>query len=225
MIIGLLPAAGKATRIGGIPKWLLPVPSGYLLDTHVRRMERADVDAVLIAAGAHNATLLAAYKPTLGRLYMGNSRTMSEDVLLARPITNNARILFGMPDTYFDNPTVYNVMRRYEREADVVLAVWRIGSDQRGNLGQVAFDDNGMVTDVVDKNLTCPYQWAWGAMLWNPVFWDYITPDMPHVGYAIMPAVRAGLRVKVHIVDGAYTDCGTPEAYWQLCATFVKEAV
>ena len=223
--IGLLPAAGKATRIGGIPKWLLPVPEGTLLDVHCQRMRLAGVSHVLIAAGEHNRDLLLQHAPANAIVYEGRSRTMAEDVLLARAHTGDNDVLFGMPDTYFGESLLYDIMRKSHYDADVVLALWRTQDDQRGKLGQVAVNDDGYVTDVVDKSLTCPYPWAWGAMLWNPVFWDYIKPDMPHVGYALMPAIKAGLRIKARFVYGEYTDCGTPEAYWRLCSTFVKEAV
>ena len=224
-IIGLLPAAGKATRIGGIPKWLLPVPEGTLLDVHCQRMRLAGVSHVLVAAGEHNRDLLLQHVPANAIVYEGNSCTMAEDVLLARPYIGDNDVLFGMPDTYHIDGNMYKYLSYMSPQEDVSVALWNINDDQRGKLGQVAVDNHGMVIDVVDKSLTCPYPWAWGAMSWKPSFWEFIKPDMPHIGYALLQAIRAGLVVKSMLNSGEYTDCGTPEAYWRLCSTFVKEAV
>ena len=225
-IIGLLPAAGKATRIGGIPKWLLPVPEGTLLDVHCQRMRLAGVSHVLVAAGEHNRDLMLQHVPANAIVYEGRSRTMAEDVLLARPYIGDNEVLFGMPDTYFGDADTYKYLTYFIPQEDVRIALWPIQDDQRGKLGQCHVDEGtGLVDHVVDKDPTCTYEWAWGAIAWKPSFWQYIKPDMPHIGYALQPAIGAGLRITAVIPDGEYTDCGTPEAYWRLCSTFVKEAV
>ena len=222
-VIGILPAAGKATRIGGLPKYLLPVPEGNLLALHCQHMTAAGASPVHIGAGYHNTGIMYQYAPTNTRVYSTNSNTMSQTVLAARLLAAKSKVLFGMPDTYWTAPNVYEQLRAALDSADVAVAVWRIRSDQRGQLGQVGFDDDRFVRQVVDKDPTCRYEWAWGALAWKPKFWEYIKPDMPHVGYALQPAIDDGLTTHAICIDGEYHDCGSLIGYARLCGSFVRE--
>jgi CTP:molybdopterin cytidylyltransferase MocA len=223
-IVGILPAAGRATRINGLPKYLLPVPDGHLLGVHTARMLDAGARVVLIGAGYHNLGLICQYAPANAESFTANSRTMSETVLAARSLTRGADVLFGMPDTYWTAPDVYQQLARLlSNGVDVAVAVWSMRDDQRGQLGQVAINNITRVQKVVDKDPDCLFPWSWGALAWKPAFWDCIDPMTPHVGYAVQAAIEAGLSVMAVRVEGDYHDCGTFEQYARLCIALTCE--
>jgi dTDP-glucose pyrophosphorylase len=215
-MIGLIPAAGQATRIHGLPKFLLPVPEGHLLGLVCQRMTEAGVGEVQIGTGDANFALVCRCAPSNAGVYVVNSATMSETLLAARRYINiDQNILFAMPDTYWTDEQALAKLAVYVSEfgADVAVGAWRIRPDQRGKLGQLDMR-GGRVTRVIDKNPTCPSEWAWGAIAWRPAFWQFIRPDMPHVGYALQPAIDAGLNVRAVPMTGSYFDCGTPQLYF-----------
>lgn len=220
-VIGILPAAGWAERLNGLPKFLLPVPEGNLLALHCERMLAAGAARVLIGTRWINSGLASLYAPAGTETYLVNSKTMAETVLAARGRAGDSRVLFGMPDTYWDSPAVYESL--VTSPSDVTLACWRMRPDQRGKLGQCDIDNNGRVWNVRDKDALCLYEWAWGALAWNSEFWRFIKPDMPHIGYALQPAIDAGLSVTAVFCPSEYHDCGTFESYARLCSTLTKE--
>lgn len=223
-MIGILPAAGHATRFNGFPKFLLPVPEGNLLTLHCNWMLDAGASRVLIGAGTHNAGVIDVFRPGGTRLYMGGATT-SETTLLAREECGNEQVLFGMPDIYWQAPGVYAGMTEMLSRYDAVAAVWKVRDDQRGSVGQCELADDGTIMRVVDKTRNCPFEWAWAAQAWNPIFWNYIKPEMPHTGYAMQSAIDAGLRIGAYIVEGTHDNIGSFDQYARLCSSFVQEAV
>lgn len=226
-ISGILPCAGLSTRLDGLPKFLLPIAEGHLLGTHIARMRGAGVNNIWIGASKQTAPFIKPYidddvtlKPSL------NTATMCETVLAARAYAGDDNVLLGMPDTYWSTNEVYERLAHRMREFDwpIVVACWRIRDDQRGKLGQCDVRSE-YLRWVVDKDASCPYPLAWGAIGWQPLFWDYIQPEMPHLGYALQAAIDNGVKVRAVEVDGEYHDCGTRPEYFRLCSTFVREAV
>jgi MobA-like NTP transferase protein len=219
-MIGLLPAGGRAARLNGLPKYLLPIPDGNLLARHVRQMHDAGAPTVLIAAGHHNMGILSQYAPANTETYAVASKTVGEAILAARPMARERRVLFGMPDTYWDAADVYEQLAHSDAVASVAL--WIMREDQRGRLGQCDVS-NHAVSVVIDKDPTCEFPWIWGALSWSPAFWRYIQPEHTHLGQAIQAALDAGERIAPVLIDGDYHDCGTFDSYARLCAGFIKE--
>lgn len=215
-MIGIIPIGGHATRIHGLPKFLLPVPGGYLLNTLCLRMRDDDGTMPIIAAvSAENANLLQKHAPPHLRMTHVETATMCEALLVLQGLTGKQTVLFGMPDTYWSADNVYHRLAEELRDgADVAVACWRVRPDQIGKVGQVALDDGLLITQVVDKDPTCTFDYMWGAIAWDPEFWAHIRPDMQTVGDALQAAVLAGLEVCAVLVPGEYWDCGTPDEYF-----------
>lgn len=158
--------------------------------------------------------------------------TMNESVLQGlkqyrKWVADDDLTLMLMGDTYFfvntyDRlPTLTGYVKQMQtllqedEKTIATLLLFPIRSEQVGKLGQVDFDaDTKDVRAIVDKTVDCPLQYAWGAMMFKPQFYDYVVADEPHLGYAIMPAIRAGWKVKVVAADACeYYDCGTLHEY------------
>lgn len=221
MTIAILPAGGKATRIYGIPKFMLPMSGGSLIDIMLDRVRKSGPRYIAIAATSLTAPWFDHLSAPDVAIYTSTTGTMTGDILAARRsfADGDDNVLFGMPDTYFDGDDVFNKLALRANYADVVVAVWPIRDNQRGQGGQclvVESDEGWHIEDVVDKDPDCPYDHIWGALAWRPVFWDFLTADMPHVGYGLQPAIDAGLDVRAVVMDGNYYDCGTSERYFEM---------
>lgn len=238
-MIGLLPAAGSATRLYGLPKWALPIPDGYLLRRHVEQMLHADCSEVLVGSNPRNNDLLREFTD-IHRTHIYAARnytTMTETVLsaygeLQADEIDDHFVLFGMPDTYWQVPHVYQILAAaLAAGADVAAAVFRARAGQtNGGMCRLELIDirrrTYKITEVVDKPEITDLEWIWGALAWKPAFWQYMQPTDPHVGYALPRAIDAGLDVRAVQCEGGYYDCGTIEGYYEaLTAAMHKEVV
>lgn len=217
--VGIIPAAGKASRISGLPKFLLPFfhnnKSTILLTSLVDMM---NVDDLYVTTCPENAQLIYKYLPETSTLMVADTHTMSETVCRMQKLVGERNVLFGMPDTYVTDKFAYKKLadEMNRSNADVVVGLWKFREDQKGKLGQCQIDVDRNVVRVVDKDPTCDLEWAWGALAWKSSFWNHIDPKTSHVGYGLNPAIAAGLNVKAVYMEGEYYDCGTPSEYIKL---------
>lgn len=202
-MIGLLPASGKASRIGGIPKFLLPTISGELLiEQHIRLM-RPYCDEIRVCTNSRWIELL-------------EELLTDVTILQIEPSTMNAALLdmyggqnlIGMPDTFFlgfENP--------YQALADsnlpVGIALWRCTEDLRGKVGQVDYRE-AIIHDIRDKDPKCDYEWMWGALRLDADPLTFLKPEDPHPGYNLKEIIS---RFPYHDspISGRYIDVGTAE--------------
>lgn len=227
-MIGIIPTAGYATRIQGLPKFLLPVPGGYLLDKLGRRMRIMGASKILIGANQANFGLVERYAPVGASTYMVNTQTMSETVLALKRYAHTADVLFGMPDSYWLDEDVYpRLIADLNSGAMVSAALFETRPEQRTKLGMCAVqfvDDELHIRRVIDKPADTDLRLAWGAMAWRCDFWEFIKPDDPHVGYALQRAIDAKTVVRGSLMLGGYWDCGTADEYFN-CIRHTTEAV
>lgn len=219
MTVGILPVAGKATRIQGLPKYLLPVPGGYLLE---RMLSRMGVPCY-IGANPENAALLDSYKRPEDHVYQVASQTMMETILTARPLVGDETVLMGMPDTYWTDPHVFAVLNHRIKRDDVICAValFSVTPMQATRLGVCSFKfvgDIPYITSVINKSpdaLNIPDVRVWGALAWTSAFWQYMQPEDSHPGIAIHRALDAGMPIGAFLASGDYYDNGIPDDYFR----------
>jgi len=235
-MIGLLPAAGNAERMGGLPKMLLPVPEGTLAAFHGKTMLAAGCDPFSIGANRINYDLLRSFYGGYVRL-VKQHETMTETILSLREdmkivaqiyydngmeFSDNP-VLFGMPDTHFEDAQAYQKLTHaLNSGADLAVGLFHTRPEQRSKLGMCRLDGE-RITDVIDKPESTTLEWAWGVLGWQPVFWQYLRPEDPHVGYAIPRAIAAGLDVRAVKMVGGYWDCGTPAEYFEMIRSVTGE--
>lgn len=223
-MIGILPCAGLASRIDGLPKFILPAPGGYLLNNHRNLMSIGGCNHVIIGSSPGNMNTLERYAPGLLVYLAEHYATMTQTVLSGRKYTADHDILFGMADTYFEDIETYvKLADKIAEGADVAVALFQVRTGQhlQGGMCRVYKE---RVIEVVDKPDETDIQWIWGALAWRPVFWQYLRPDEPHVGFAL-PRAIAKLKVQAVICDGNFWDCGTPERYFEMIAHLQAEKV
>jgi glucose-1-phosphate thymidylyltransferase len=215
MTIGLIPCAGTATRIRALPKYLLPIPYGFLLSRLETLMEE-HVNYGLVMTNNSNFELIANYAAS--SVYVAdNYGTMTQTVLSSQAhMQPDENVLFGMPDTYIEDDQCYpKLAAALEDGAQVAAALFYARPEQHKKVGMCAVALN-QVVDVIDKPQETGLTWLWGALAWQPVFWEHMRPDDPHIGYALPRAIAAGLDVRAVKMVGGYWDCGTYEGYSEL---------
>ena len=217
-MIGILPAAGEARRMHGIPKYLLPVGNSFLMERHIHMMEDAGCNPIYIGCNNFNYGWLENYVD--GRLYPASEHgTMSQTLLSSDLHLGDEPIIFGMPDTYFEDQRVYErLIHALEvfTDALVIVAVAKARPDQHRKVGMVRWDGIGEVKEIIDKPEETDLEYLWGALAWRSAFWRYIRAEDPHVGYAVQRAIGANEDVRMVGTKGGYWDCGTPDEYFAL---------
>jgi len=205
-VVGLLPASGSATRIGGIPKFCLPLTeSQSLLEWHIERM-RLCCDRIRVCTRSNWIPIVQAMKVDDVELLAIEPSTMN-DALARMWMNPGDRHIVGMPDIYIHETDGLFYQQLRDSTAQVALAAWPCHADLMGRVGQLDIGPDGVVRDALDKTPGCPYPFMWGAMGFDG--------DVPldrtlgHPGLQIMPWARAGLSVRAIYAKGMYMDIGS----------------
>lgn len=214
----ILPAAGLATRMRGLPKFLLPCSEAYmtLLEHHIQALLKV-CDRVWVAVRPEVAPLIDILKIADDRVILVNlnTQTMSETVLKVSQISMANGFLVVMPDTFFFGEQPYSYLGALR--VGMRVAAWRIREEQIGKLGQVALDEtNSKIEDSRDKDPSCLFPYSWGAMSFERTFLKFIEPTSPHIGFMIPSALFAGELLEAQVMEGEYYDCGTPIEYFDM---------
>ncbi|MCK5448274.1 MAG: dTDP-glucose pyrophosphorylase [Gemmatimonadetes bacterium] len=241
-LVGLIPAAGHATRLGNQSgsKELLAVwrPAG------TRRREALPAIRCLLSsfeAAAVKRTLLVIRNgkedipASLGTMtragmrleYVGVEDTPAPPFTLdaAIPRISEETVVMGFPDILFEPlGAVRQVLARLRRaEADVVLGLFPHPRVRRADVVQLKAD--GSVREVERAGKAGAAAWTWALAAWRPRFTRFLhgyvagldTMDMDGrslgVGDVVTAAIAKGLTVRGEVVsDVPFLDIGTPEA-------------
>ena len=138
----------------------------------------------------------------------------------------DSTVAFGFPDIVF-TPADALLRLRTRREtggADVVLGLFPTDRPEAADV--VDADARGRVRRVLVKPTGSPLRLAWALAVWGPAFSEHLHAAIAadgaianggpvaaerHLGHIVQSAVDAGLRVEAEVLDGSFTDIGTPE--------------
>jgi glucose-1-phosphate thymidylyltransferase len=192
-IVGLVPAAGQATRIAPLPcsKELYPigfrtveggrslrpkVVCHYLLEKMrlagvtkayiVLRKGKWDIPGYL----GDGAILDMHLAYLMMRLPYGAPYTLDQ----AYPFVQDAVVAFGFPDIIFqpDDAFVQLLNHRATRNADITLGLFP--TDQPQRMDMVDLDDDGRVRQIVIKPLETHLRYTWIIAVWTPAFTNFM---------------------------------------------------
>ena len=192
-VIGLLPAAGQATRIAPLPlsKELYPigfqamaprqslrpkVVSQYLLE----RLQRAGITQTyfILRPGKWDIPAYfgdgSALHMHLGYLIMGLPDGVPYTLDQAYPFVQNAIVALGFPDILFwpEDAFTHLLQRQARTQADVVLGLFP--TEQPEKAGMVDFDSDGRVHLIIEKPSQTDLQYMWAIAVWNPTFTQFL---------------------------------------------------
>lgn len=209
----IIPAAGLATRMRGIPKFLLPCDATYntLIEAHISAL--LDLcEIVWIPTRPEIILLLDSLGLARDRVVLlpMTTENMTQTVSKVLQISKTENFQLVMPDTFFHGEKPYAVLSPTPTLVD--LACWGIRDNQKGKLGQVLIE-NGRAVDIKDKDPNCDYRHSWGSLTFHRELLNYADSSDPHIGFAVRNALISGENVSARIMHGKYFDCGTPSEY------------
>lgn len=238
--IGLIPAAGLATRLGPLPcsKELYPIgvqgaPSGapkvachYLLE----RMQTAGITSAYIILRTGKWDIPAYFGNgakvgmNLAYLLMGSPFGAPCTLDQAWAFVRHARIALGFPDILFEPADAYARLLQHQTAtgADVVLGLFP--TDRPDKCDMVELGPRDEVRRILIKPAATDLRYSWMIAAWQPAFTDfmhaYVAAAIPaqsdarelFVGDVVQAAIDGGLRVEAQRFDaGNVLDIGTPE--------------
>lgn len=186
-VVGLVPAAGRGTRIAPLPLSKELYPVGFREEGGIPRPMPVceHLLSAMAAAGAGTVYLVLGEGKWDIPAYLGDGAQLGLDVayLTIRrspgvPFTvdrahahlRDATVLFGFPDIVFTAADALSRLRTRQRVdgADVVLGV--VPTDRPEAADVVDVDDRGVVRRVLVKPAGSSLQLAWILAVWGPAF-------------------------------------------------------
>jgi glucose-1-phosphate thymidylyltransferase len=237
-MVGLVPAAGRAERLGPLPcsKEILPVSVRAAgeprLESAAARLLRQ-----FAAAGVRRGfVVLDDDKWDVAR-YLGDGTALGVDLAYltirrspSTPATvdrafehvREATVVFGFPDILLRPEDTFDRLldRLGQTGADAVLGLFP--ADQPQRVDMVDVDQSGRVRRILVKPDRTELELAWLTAVWTPAFTAYLHALLArpaadgrrelYVGDVVRAGIDEGLHVdSVAFEDGAYLDVGTPD--------------
>jgi glucose-1-phosphate thymidylyltransferase len=204
-LIGVIPAAGKGSRLFPYPgpKELFPigyqeieingekvkrpkVVSQYLIES----FSNSGVNKVVIIIGDNKFDIMRYYgngdkfKLNIVYAYQEVPTGMPDAIDIAYPWIKGSTVVFGMPDTIISPNNLFkHLLNFYSNSlADVVLGCFK--TDKPYKFGMVDFEPKTKkVRNIIDKPTTSNLEYMWGIVIWNDRFTEFlhrILPEMHH---------------------------------------------
>lgn len=235
-LVGLIPAAGRATRLGELPcsKEILPVgPPGP--NGRPRAVCEPLLEALHTAGATRALWVLREGKwdipATLGDgtrwgldlayLTLAASGSVPETLDRARAWVRGATVLLGYPDILFAPPDALARLAAHRRTtgADVVLGL--VPTDRPTKADMVDLDPDGLIRAIQIKPPATDLRYTWIFAAWAPTFTEFLHRTLPalrppgrepYMSDAILAAMAEGLRVEaLPFPEGYHLDVGTPD--------------
>ncbi len=192
-LIGLIPAAGKASRLGHLPcsKEIYPVgfgpakadgtaevrvsTTGLLESMHLAGVERA---FIILRHGKWDIPAYygdgAGLEMNLAYLMMRKPYGAPYTLDQAYPFIQNATIVFGFPDILFQpkDAFIQLLARQSATGAPIVLGAFK--ADNPAKVDMLVTDDQKRVVDIVIKPDQTRLTHTWILAVWNDQFSRYL---------------------------------------------------
>jgi len=201
-VIGLIPAAGRATRLGELPysKELLPVPdrgtgsvqagtqiaiestARFLLDCGVTLQHVVTAPAKQdIPNYLGDGSRLGA---SIAYTVVANSPSVPHSLDAAYDSIAGRDVVLVFPDILFEPRAgiAKYLSSRAQAEADVLLAL--VPSTRGDKVDIVSVGSDGVVSKIVPKPGPGKAGWTWVAAAWSPEFSDFLHRFLDDVGTA-----------------------------------------
>jgi glucose-1-phosphate thymidylyltransferase len=220
-LVGLIPAAGYATRLGVLPhsKEIQPIgtyfdPNGsgprpkvvshYLLE----KMRHAGIDRAYFILRDGKWDIPAHFKDgamvdmfldyLLVTVPYGTPYTLD----VAYPFVRDALVALGFPDILFSPDDAYTRLREHQLKSGVDVVLGLFPTDQPRATDAVAFDAQSRIVQILPKPTQTILSHTWGIAIWTPVFTEFMhdyltglpTPNKDSRELFVGDVVQAGIK-------------------------------
>jgi glucose-1-phosphate thymidylyltransferase len=240
-IVGLLPAAGFAKRLGPLPcsKEIYPIPiraeggntrSKAVGQFALENMRRAGIEDAFIVIREGKWDIPAHFRDgALVDMHIGYLITTVPwgapyTLDQAYPFVRGNLVALGFPDILFPSGNAYErlIVRQARTRADVVLGLFP--ADRPATMDVVDVGAADRIKAIRSKPAQTTLTRTWGIALWTPSFTDFLhgylarlpvptgTEVELSIGDVVQAGVVEGLKVEgIQVSDEAFVDIGLPE--------------
>jgi glucose-1-phosphate thymidylyltransferase len=197
-VIGLIPAAGHAVRMGHLPcsKELLPLGIDSAEDQSEPRY-RVIISYLLEALRSADTTKAfiilrkgkwdipdylgdgSDFNMHIGYLMQGLPYAVPYTLDQAFPFMQQSIAALGFPDILYKDNDIFSKMLGRLEEGDLDIVLGLFPADKPQNADGVEYDDDMIIRKVVSKPHDQRHQFVWAAAVWKPIFTrfmhDYLT--------------------------------------------------
>jgi glucose-1-phosphate thymidylyltransferase len=188
-IVGIVPAAGRATRLGPLPCSKELYPIGFTTGADDRGLRPKPVGQFLLEhfrrAGARRAFIVlrkgkwdipeffgdgASIGLAIAYLMMNLPHGVPYTVDQAHDFVREATVVFGFPDMLVEPENAYSltVAHLKETRADVALGVFPTDQPHLGD--PIEFDEHGRIRKILVKPMESDLRYTWALAAWEPSF-------------------------------------------------------
>jgi glucose-1-phosphate thymidylyltransferase len=169
-LIGVIPAAGSARRLGPLPssKEVLPVGGRPVMDYLVERMRIAGCDEIRVVTRPDKADVVERTSELGLRVVLADPPTAAESVAWGlEALTADDVVLLGFPDSIWEPADGYvRLLDALDGGLAAVLGLFRTEDLERSDV--VSLDGEGAVTTVDVKPRRPASKWIWGCAAARP---------------------------------------------------------
>jgi hypothetical protein len=208
-VIGLILCTGKDSSVLKIPNFVLPLcdKNNSLLSNWIHILEENNCNKIIIGVSTMNEffasriinSQFANSKAKIVIKLLGNTHSMNETIIKCMHGENYDLTIMCMSDAYtpkLSRKLIDDLINN--NEAYVGIYAWNT------QLGKI---DNNIITDVVDKNTVCDYNYNWGSIVFKPEFEKHIMKED-----SLKRAITEN-KALFQIMHGLFFDCGTRSGY------------
>jgi glucose-1-phosphate thymidylyltransferase len=225
-IVGIIPAAGKGSRLYPFPcpKELFPV--GYqdiliagALQKRPKVISQYLIENIINAGAKRFLFILGEEKHDIMRYYSDGARFGVDVAYLfqeklygmpfainqARNWVNESTVLFGMPDTIIEPKDAFQQLLTRHRGYSADLTLGLFPTENPSKFGMVDVDSSDTINFIVDKPQKTALRYMWGCACWSSSFTqlldDYLR-SYPYegremvLGDVFLYAIKNNLTVK-----------------------------
>jgi glucose-1-phosphate thymidylyltransferase len=164
VLVGVIPAAGHATRLGrrAGSKEVIPVGGRPVMDHLVDRMRAVSVDELRVVTRPAKEDVVAHAQALGARVVLGHPADVAASLLLGlEGLADDDEVLLGFPDCLWGPPDGYvRVLAALRAGAEVALGLFATPDLQRSDV--VVCRPDGTVTRIAVKPDEPPGDRIWG---------------------------------------------------------------
>lgn len=211
-VVGVVPAAGYATRLGPLAgaKELLPIGGVPAIDHLIGRMRAVPGARVRVVTRPEKTDLVDHARVAGLELVLGHPPHVSASISLgARGLDPGDAVLLGFPDTIWEPADGFvRLLAAVEAGADLALGLFRTRELRRSDV--MRLDASGRPLGVAVKPERPPSGWIWGCAVVRAHALVGVT-DHPEPGVRFDRLCRAGRATALPLSED-FLDIGTRDA-------------
>jgi glucose-1-phosphate thymidylyltransferase len=164
-IVGVIPAAGYATRLQPLPgsKEVLSVGGRAVMDYVIDRMRLAGVTELRVVTRPEKEDVIAHSEALGAKVVVAYPETPGESLATGMAgLAPNDVVLIGWPDSLWEPEDGYvPLVRAVETGHEIALGLFETTDLVRSDV--LSFDESGRITGVHVKPADPPSTWIWGC--------------------------------------------------------------